>query len=322
MQNMKTAVLGGGALGSLFAAQLHAAGNDVTIVAREPRASLLAKEGVRVTGLAELLARVPVVADPAALREADLVINALKTYQSDTVLPKLKLAKPPMALSVQNGVYKNVELADAFGAGQVLGASALIGAEVQADGITRWTFNDSLLVGEPAGGDSERVAAVVAMLQGAGIKASASPDIQGIEWAKYTMIVPSFCLSLITRQETHRFLRHPDSARVYVALSREMVRLATAEGVKPAGSGGLPVVRLAEMGDGEAVSAVQAFGEKLFQGSPRHKVSGLQDLERGRPTEVEGLVGYAVRRAQALNLDLPVLRTCHWLCSAISPPAA
>lgn len=319
---MKTVILGGGALGSLFAAQLHAAGNDVTIVAREPRASLLAREGVRVTGLAELSARVPVVADPAAVREADLIINALKTYQSDAVLPRLRLARAPMAFSVQNGVYKNRELAAAFGAAQVLGASALIGAEVQADGVTRWTFNDSLLVGEPAGGESPRVAAVVAMLQGAGIKAAASPDIQGIEWAKYTMIVPSFCLALITRQETHLFLRHAESARIYVALSREMVRLAGSEGVKPAGNGGLPAIRLAEMGDEEAVRAVQVFGEKLFQGSPAHKVSGLQDLERGRTTEVEVLIGYALRRARELGLDLPVLRTCYSLCSAISPPAA
>ena len=64
---MKTVILGGGALGTILAAHLHRAGYEVSVVAREPRASLLARDGIRITGLSELTAAVPVHTD-AALR--------------------------------------------------------------------------------------------------------------------------------------------------------------------------------------------------------------------------------------------------------------
>lgn len=70
-----------------------------------------------------------------------------------------------------------------------------------------------------------------------------------------------------------------------------------------------------------AVRMVRAYGAQLARKALRHKVSGLQDLERGRPTAVEEIAGYAWRRSDELGLALPTLRTCYHLCSAISPPA-
>lgn len=320
---MKTAILGAGALGTIFAAHLADAGEDVVVVTREPRASLLARDGLRVTGLAEKTARVPVFSDPAAANDADLVISALKTYQSPPVIAGLRPRPGALALSVQNGVYKNDELAAVFGAGNVLGATALISGEVLADGAARFTVNERLLVGELAGGASARADAVAAMFSRAGIRAAASPEIRAVEWSKYAMFVPSFCLAVITRLPTHRFMSHPGSAAVVVALAREMARLARAEGIAlPDAGGGYSAAALERADDAAALAAVLAYGERMRTAAPAHKVSGLQDLERGRPTEVEETVGFAVRRAAALGLDCPALRTCHGLCSAISPPLA
>lgn len=316
---MKTVVLGGGALGSVIAAHLCNSGNDVTIVAREPRASLLQRDGVRITGLIEMVARVPIETDVSAVREADLVINALKTHQSAAALAALRLKGPALAFSVQNGVYKNRELAGIFGREQVLGASAMIAAEVLPDGATRFTLNDGLPIGELGGGETPRVVEVVGMLRRSGISAVVSNDIEGVEWTKYAFFVPTFCLALITRQETHRFLSHAQGARVVAALAREMAQLAQAEGVQLAEGGGLSAAQLSRVDFEEAVRTVQAFGARFAQIAPKHKISGLQDLERGRPTEIEETVGYALRRSKELGLSLPVLSTCYSLCSAISP---
>lgn len=316
---MRVAILGAGALGTIFAAHLADAGEDVVVIAREPRASLLARDGLRVTGLVDKTARVPVFTDPAAANDADLVINALKTYQSPAVIAALRPRPGALALSVQNGVYKNDELAAVFGPEAVLGATALISGEVLADGAARFTVNERLQVGERAGGASARADAVAAMFERAGIRAAASADIRGLEWSKYAMFVPSFCLAVITRLPTYRFMSHPGSAGVVVALTREMVRLAHAEGVAlPAAGGGYSAASLARADDDAALAAVLAYGERMRTAAPAHKVSGLQDLERGRRTEVEETVGFAVRRAQALGVACPTLRTCHGLCGAIS----
>jgi len=319
---MKTVILGGGALGSIIGAHLHRAGNEVVIVAREPRASLLEREGVRITGLQEFVARVPVVRDPAQAGEADLYINALKTFQSADVLPRLRARPGAMAFSVQNGVYKNTELAAVLGAEAVLGAMAMISGEVLPDGAVRFTMNDSLQVGEQGGGASERSRAVAEMLEKSGVRTTASSQIRSVEWSKYAIFVPSFCLAVITRQETHRFLQHEGTARVTVALAREMAQLAKAEGIELIASGPFSAAALARVGFDEAVGMARAFGDLLAANAPRHKVSALQDLEKGRRTEVDEIVGHALRLADGLGLDLPTLRTCHGLCSGISAGVA
>ena len=316
---MKTVILGGGALGSIIGAHLHRAGADVVIVAREPRAALLEREGVRITGLSDFVAKVPIVRDANEAADGDIYINALKTFQSPAVMQGLRARKGAVGFSVQNGVYKNTELAAALGAEGVLGASAMISGAVEADGSVRFTMNESLLVGEPGGGLSDRSQAVASLLEKAGIKASASPAIRSVEWSKYAIFVPSFCLAVITRQETHKFLRHPGTAAVTVSLAREMAQIAAAEGVELLASGAFSAAALARVDFDEAVRLARAFGDKMAESAPRHKVSGLQDLERGRGTEVEEIVGHALRLAQKWKLDTPTLSTCYGLCSGIAP---
>jgi 2-dehydropantoate 2-reductase len=317
---MRTVILGGGALGSILAAHLHRAGHEVALVAREPRASLLAREGIRITGLLELTAKVPVHNNPAIANDADLVINALKTYQSSAVVRALRPKRGAVAFSVQNGVFKNEELAAVFGVEQVLGAIALVSGEVMADGSTRFTNNDPLYVGSLGQSSSQRCEEISAMFREAGIASEVSADIREMEWSKYTMFVPLFCCSLLTRQETHRFLSHPKSARVVASLCREMAQLAKAEGVMLRSGPGLSAAAMAEVDVETAVGIVREAGAQFARKARDHKVSGLQDLERGRPTELEEIAGYAHRRSEQLGLALDTLRTCYHLCSAISPP--
>jgi 2-dehydropantoate 2-reductase len=319
---MKTVILGAGALGTILAAHMHRAGCEVSVVAREPRASALKRDGIHITGLSELTAAVPVHTDASVANEADLVINALKTYQSPAVIGALRPKAGAVAFSVQNGVFKNKELAKVFGAQHVLGATAVVSGEVLPDGGTRFTANDHLLIGELAdGAASTRSRQIAGMLREAGIAAEVSEHIDQMEWSKYTMFVPLLCGAMITRQETHRFLSHPDSARVVAALFREMAQLAQAEGVRLSAGPGLSAAALAQTDFASAVRIVREAGAQFEQKAPQHKVSALQDLERGRRTELEEIAGYAWRRSEELGLAPATLRTCYALCSAIDQPA-
>ncbi|MDB5860659.1 MAG: 2-dehydropantoate 2-reductase [Ramlibacter sp.] len=315
---MKTVILGAGALGTIFAAHLAEAGHEVAVVAREPRASLLRRDGLRVRGLRELTVQVPVHTDASVADDAELVINALKTQQNPDVLPAIRPRKGAVAFSLQNGVYKDAELEAVFGREGVLGASAMISGEVDADGAARFTLNEMLLVGEMGGGISERSARIAKLLQDAGINTTASPDIRGVEWSKYALFVPMFCLALLTRQPSWRFLADPHGAESMATLAREMVRLAAAEGVALHREGSISAAALADGELARGVALAQAWGERMKANAPGHKVSALQDLEKGRSTEVDAIVGHAVRRARTLGLQLPMLESCWPLCSAVS----
>jgi 2-dehydropantoate 2-reductase len=317
---VNTVILGGGALGAILAAHLHRAGENVAVVARDPRASVLRRDGIRISGLSEFTAKVPVYTDPSAANDADLVIVALKTHQSPEVVRELRPKQAAVAFSVQNGIFKNEELAAVFGASNVLGAIALVSGEVMTDGSIRFTNNDPISLGDPGQESSSRSDAIVATLRRAGIAAEVSQDIRALEWSKFTMFVPLFCGAIITRQETSRFLRNTDSARVVAALGREMARLAAAEGVLLQPGTGLSAAAMAQVDFESAVRIVRDVGAYYEQKAPRHKVSGLQDLERGRQTEVEEIVGFALRRSEELGLDLATLRTCYHLCRAIAAP--
>lgn len=316
---MKIAILGAGALGSLFAAYLKRAGADVTLIARPARAAQIEREGVRVVGLSNLTERVPVTCDPQEVASADLAIVALKTQQSAGVLPQLKLSKPVVAFSLQNGVYKNSELAATFGAGQVLGAAAFTAAEMQADGTILFTLNEQLLLGERAPMLSERASTIAHFLDDAGLRSKAVDNIVPVEWSKYAVFVAMFCLAVITRQETHRFLSHPEGAAMMAALLREMAQLAAAEGIGDlVDNKFFPMSKLLARPLAEISQWVRAFGAQMACHAPRHKVSALQDLERNRPTEYEETVGYAARRARVLGVPTSALDACAKLCATIA----
>src|SRR4051812_7437103 len=99
---MHVAILGAGALGSILAAHLARAGQDVTLLARGDRAALLAQRGVSVTGLAEITMPVRVLIDPSLLTSADLLILTVKTYDTHAALAGVSGAKVTSVFSVQN----------------------------------------------------------------------------------------------------------------------------------------------------------------------------------------------------------------------------
>jgi len=289
----------------------------VVLLARGARAQQIGQQGLRIRGLAEFDQRVPVLTDPSAFRGAQYLVVTTKTYSMESALAPLRHAPIGAAFSFQNGLMKNEQLAGVFGAERVLGAIANTSGEVLPTGEVLFTRNEQLCVGELSGGLSDRVRAIAQIIDAAGVHTSATADVQSLEWAKFASWAALMVLSITVRTETWRYMSDPDAALVLARLVREVGALATACGVKLTDQSMMPVASLCRGSEVEAACAIQALGEQLRLRAPRHRMSTLQDLQAGRPLEVEETLGYAVRKAAELGLALPLLDSSCALARAI-----
>jgi 2-dehydropantoate 2-reductase len=316
---MKIVILGAGALGSLFGAHLTRVGEDVTLIAREARAKSIQEHGVTITGLANVTVPVPVTARPQELQQADALLVAVKTYDMETALDSVAHLKVGSALSVQNGLVKDEQLARRFGWEKTLGAAAHISAELLSTGTVRFTANEWFSIGELPEGTSARVEALVAALARSGIRAEASGQMASVEWTKYVVNISWMALSALSRMETYRIFKHPDLAWLAAILTREVAQIPAKLGILLLDKGVFGAKTLSEVPFEAAVANFRQVGEHMeAQGATAHKVSILQDLERGRRLEFEAMFGYAVRKGAELGVSLPTVEICYRLIKGVA----
>lgn len=317
MTRTEFAILGPGALGSILAAHLAAAGHSVVVLARGERARNIKEQGLRIRGLARISTPVEVITEPSELRAAEVLIVATKTPGTEAALERLRHVEVEVAFSVQNGVLKDELLARTFGADRVLGALADTSGELLPSGEVLFTRNVSLPLGELTG-SAGRATRIAAMIDAAGVRSCAVADIVAREWSKFTAWVSLMSLAVVTRSATWRYLSDPDCALVLVRITREVARLAEAQGVTLREEGILfPLHTVLHAPETQAIQAVQATGERLRLDASDHRMSSLQDLEAGRPLEVDETLGHAARKASELRLSLPLLEAAHRLVAGI-----
>jgi 2-dehydropantoate 2-reductase len=318
MSRVEYAILGAGALGSIIGAHLARAGHEVVLLTRGRRAAQISADGLRIEGLVTLATPVPVVTDAGLLKSAKVLIVATKAIGTAQALEPLRHADIGAALSLQNGMLKDELLSAAVGADAVVGAVANFSGELLGTGTVVFTRNVDLRVGELRGPVTSRVRNIVGDIDAAGVRATASDSILADEWSKFAAWVGLMALSVTTRRNTWEYLCNPAAALVLVRLVREVGRLAAAGNVELAGVPVLPVQELCRASDERAVEIVTAIGRTFQSTAPTHRVSALQDLEAGRPLEIEETLGHAVAMSKRLQLQLPLLENFHGLLSAIS----
>lgn len=317
MSRVEFAIVGAGAIGSILGAHLAQAGHSLVMLARGRRGQQIEREGLRIRGLAEITTRVPVILDPAELPGAEVLIVATKAIDTARSLEPLRRARIDLAFSIQNGVMKNELLAAAFGADRVLGALANTSGELLGSGEVLFTRNVNVLIGESAGGVSARVERIVRAVDGSGVRAAAVPDIRSQEWSKFVAWVGVVAVAVTTRVNTWKSFSDPGAARVLVRLVREMATLARACGVEITDDSFLPVATLCRGSEEEAVGILTKIGSDYRANAPEHRLSTLQDLDAGRPLEIEETLGFAVRKARELRLSLPLVEGVYHLSAAI-----
>jgi 2-dehydropantoate 2-reductase len=317
MGEVEFAILGAGAMGSIVGAHLARAGHSVVMLARGRRAAHIETAGLSIRGLAEFTVPARTLSEPANLTRAGTLIVAVKTPGTAAALAALRHARFDVTLSIQNGPLKNELLTQAFGAARVLGALADTSGELLPSGAVLFTRNVNILIGELAGGDSVRAQELASTIDAAGVRAAATPEILTLEWAKFCAWVGLMALAVSTRSVTWKYLSDPGSALLLARLVREMGILTRAQGIPLSDRAILPTARLCAGSESEAVEIILRAGREYQANAPQHRMSALQDLEAGRPLEVNETLGYALTRARELELDLPMLECFTALVTAI-----
>jgi 2-dehydropantoate 2-reductase len=318
MQRFEFAILGAGAMGSILGAHLARAGHSVAMLTRGRRAEQVRSEGLRVSGLARFATPIHVVAEPARLREAQVLIVATKAIGTPQSLQPLTDAKIGYAFSVQNGVLKNELLEAAFGREHVLGALANMSGELLPSGEVLFTRNVSLQIGALRGGVPDAVRSLAQTIDASGVRCAAVPDIAAREWSKFAAWVGMAGAAITTRAVTWKYLVDPDAALVLVRLIREVRELAARAGVGALTDDVVfPVATLCTGTEEAAVRVLNDIGAHFRDHSPEHRLSAHQDIDAGRPLEVEETLGHAARTAVRMGLSLPLLEAVYRIAAAI-----
>lgn len=289
---MKIGIVGGGAIGLTFAAALSRA-NDVIVLVRHPAtAALLERDGIAVERDGSAVERLPIHAttDPRAFADNDAVVVAVKAYATAEALAPLHGVLRPSALvaSVQNGLG-NVEAARAaLPRARVIAGSTTQGAIRIADGRVRPVNAGTTIFARDASAapTSDDLSAAFAE---AGLDARVADDVDAILWHKLIVnaaINPACALASLPNGAA---AEDPDLAPLARALAAEAAAVARAEGVET----------------GDPWQAV----EGAARASAANRNSMLQDLEAGRPTEIEAISGAVVRRAATHRIAVPVTET-------------
>jgi 2-dehydropantoate 2-reductase len=315
---MKIVILGAGALGTVLGAHLARAGEDVTLLARGQRAAYLQEHGATITGLVDFTTPVRVVTDPSQIRDADVLIVTVKTYDMASALHSVKHLDVESVGSIQNGILKNEQLAQTFGWEKVLGAMAALSAAVLPTGTVRFTVNQGLYLGELPEGTSSRVQTLGETFARAGILAQVTPSIQSFEWAKYLAFVSWMAPAVLTRLETYKFLQEAQTATIVAAILHEMTQIAAARAIVLEDITFFPTKTLSQLAFDDLVTHLQQMGDQLASQAPLHKISTLQDVEQGKRLEVEETLGYAVRQSAALGISTPTMDICYKLIAGIN----
>jgi 2-dehydropantoate 2-reductase len=311
---MKICVFGAGAIGGLMAAKLAAKGDaEVTIIARGPHLAAMQQKGLvlRSEG-AETVVRPRCVASAEEAGPQDYVIVTLKAHSlPGAALQMQPLLGPETAIvSAVNGIpwwyfhkhpgglHEGHRLASVDPDGSVwrllpperaIGCIVYPAAEVVEPGVIEHTYGDRFTLGEPDGSRSPRVNAISEALIAAGFKAPVRPKIRDEIWVKLWGNLAFNPISALTTATLDVLTADPGQRAVARAMMVEAQGVAEALGIRFAIDVDKRIAGAAEVG--------------------AHRTSMLQDLERGRPMEIDALLGVVVELAALVGRPAPTCET-------------
>jgi len=282
---MRIYVLGAGSIGSLFGALLSRAGNDVTLIGREEQVGAIKERGLRVSGVESFEVR-PKASILAPSEPPDLLLLATKSYSTKTALECARKCIGPetWVLSIQNGLG-NEELAMKY-TKNVIGGITTNGAFLEEWGLVRWTGRGITVIGRYPRGTSQFVEEVAGVFEDAGLETMVTENALGWKWAK--VIVNSVINGLGTVLEVKNgALRDvPELEGISVEIAREGCIVAQQLGVE------------------FEVHPLELLWDTIERTRDNYN-STLQDIRRGKRTEVDYIHGKIVEYAASVGLEAP-----------------
>lgn len=299
---MRIAVVGCGAMGSIYAALLGSAGNDVIVVdTNVEHVDAIQRQGLRVHGASgDRTVQVPAYVEPPACT-VDLVVCAVKArFVAQAAASMHSLLGPETAvLTIQNGLGSAEVVARAVGGERlIVGVAQGFGASLPEPGRAHHNDMKAIRMGGYGAIAGERVRRIAALWAEAGFDAAAVDDIVAMQWEKLICNVAYSAPCALTGMTVGEVREHAQAGAVSRAAAREAFTVARALGV---------AVRFV---DPEA--EVREFAARM----PNAKPSVLLDLEAGRISEVDVINGAIPTEAEKVGLQAPVNATLTGLVQA------
>ena len=280
---MQIAVIGAGAVGCYYGGLLLRAGHDVSFIGRQPHVDAIRAHGLLldIKGFKEHLPA-KAATDTSALASPDLVLVCVKSADTEAAGRSLagRLRPETSVLSLQNGVDNAQRLRDATGH-PVIAAVVYVGSEMAGPGHVRHHGGGALVIG--ASPLSEDLAQ---MLQAAGIPTTIAGDIATVQWTKLITNCAFNALSAVAAISYGPMLEVEGARDVVASAVQEAAAVARACGV----------------------SIPHDIADQILTipaAMPNQKSSTAQDLARGKPSEIDFLNGYVVRKGAELGIPTP-----------------
>ena len=306
----RIAVYGAGAIGGYVGALLHRAGAEVTLIARGPHLAAMQEHGLRVTlAEEELRVRPAMTDDPAEAGEQDYVIVTVKAHSAAALAaPMQPLLGPETAVvTAMNGIpwwyfyglegpYRDARLPlldpeeaqwRLIGPERVIGCVAWQSSAVTAPGEIRHLHGERLALGEPSGERSERVQRLAAILRSAGIRTPVNRQIRNEIWIKLWGNLSFNPMSALTGLTLDELAQDAEARSVIAGMMAEGRAVGEALGVRFG------------MSLEERIAVAERVGA--------HRTSMLQDLESGRPMEIDALVGVVAELGRLVAVPTPTI---------------
>lgn len=316
-------IAGAGSLGTVYGAMLASAGHDVQLLARPAHADAVTSRGgveLRSFGTVQH-PTLRATADPAALDPVEAIVLACKAPDTAEVLDGIRHLAGGIsaAMSIQNGVTAADALAGWCAPSAVVGAVSMVGGTLEQPGVVAHTFAGPTFLGPLPDTDPAVVDTLAGDIEGAGLEVVTTDRIRSVEWSKLVHASPSMAITALTRLPFHQAFVVPELAEVFLDLIVEGAAVAAAAGVEVDDWPHiLPVRSLATMPRDEGLATIRARGEAMVEaGMTEVRISMLQSVERGRPTEVDAIHGTLATEARRLGVDAPTTAVVHRLLAGL-----
>jgi 2-dehydropantoate 2-reductase len=311
---VKIVIAGAGAIGGYIGARLARAGRDVILFARGPHLQAMQERGLRVVSPdGDFEVQVHATGDLGSIGQADVIVLGVKAHGLTTLAPQLRPLFGPetVVVSTQNGIpwwyFQNYPgelnglrlervdpggvIADAIEPRRVVGSLAYFATDIVEPGVIRHTEGNKISFGEPDGSKSDRLRRIAEPLIAAGFRCPITARLRHEIWVKLLGNIAFNPISALTGGTLEELARHPDVSRVVRELMAETEAVAARLNIE------LPI----------SIDQRMAGAAKVGP----HKTSMLQDLEAGRPLELEAIVGAVVELGERLGVSMPAAKTVY-----------
>ena len=319
---MKVCVVGAGAIGGYMAVRIAQAGHDVSVIARGPHLAAIRERGLKlIEADQEFVATNLTATDNIRdLGPQDVVLLALKAHQIEVVVDDLSvlIGANTVLVTLQNGipwwyfqklespyagrVVKTVDpngvLFNKIDPDRIIGCIAYPAATIAEPGVIKHVEGNRFPVGELDGSESARVNKVSALFTEAGFKARVLTDIRSEIWLKLWGNLTFNPISAVTHATLVDICQFP----LTHALAATMMTEAQTIGERLGAGFRVPMER--------RIAGAESVG--------KHKTSMLQDVELGKPLEIDGMLGVVVELAEVTDVDVPTLRALYACVSLLN----